>query len=234
MMFGDWIRQKPRAVAAMASVICVLLALPGAVRGESVQGLSLNSETVFCLYHWMSREPMDNRDLEALSRAMGHPTYSDYKPSEMFTHNQLRRLRSNLLQIMGDFRETPEFVRILPLAGGGKNALRAGPLLPSATDYIRCELRPGDGARLERMLNGALERAGRSRSDRRAALYFKPVRVHRAGQHRNIALEAVSLPIRIVVLSPVRVEILDAGTAADRPSIKAARAADHPAGRRRS
>ncbi|MBI9082198.1 MAG: hypothetical protein JEZ11_01290 [Desulfobacterales bacterium] len=185
----------------------VLMSASAAMGGG--QALPLDDEAVFCLYYWVSGESMDNRDLEELSRAMGRPTYTDYKPSEMFTRNSLRQLRSNLHQNMSRFNEATRFVRVLTLAGPEHDHLDPATLLPSPTPYIQCELRAGDRRRLEQMVSEALGRCPQAKAPLRVAFFFKPVRVRGAHQSRNMAMEQVFLPIRSVVMAPVQVDVLN-------------------------
>lgn len=172
------------------------------------QAWPLDNKTAFCLYYWVSGESMDDQDLEALSRAMGRPTYTDFKPSEMFTRNNLRQLRSTLREDMGRFTETTRFVTILTLADPGRNPLDPAALLPDSTPYIQCELQAGDHRRLKPMMKEALGRGPQTKAPIRVAFFFKPVRVRHAHQSRNMAMEQVSLPIRSLVMALVKVEVL--------------------------
>jgi hypothetical protein len=62
-------------------------------RGICGSPLPLDKETVFCIYYKMSGEYMDEQDLEELCLNLGRPTFTVYKPSEMFVKNTLRGLK---------------------------------------------------------------------------------------------------------------------------------------------
>ena len=204
MTFRDKSRRRLLIMACLASALSVFLAGPSPARGDTADGRPLDEETVFCIYHWMSRETIDDQDLEALSRATGHPTYSNYKPSEMFIRTSLHRLRARLKRIMGGFDKTTRFVGNAGVDEFVNGRLDLKGLLPPATPYIFAEYARGSVRRLNTMIRRALAANGKTGGGRLAVI-FEPVGVRRAGQRRNIALEPVRLPIRSVVLKPVRV-----------------------------
>ena len=184
-----------------AAVVCLMMGQAWAGAGRGV--LPLNGRAVFCLYYWLSGESMDDRDLEEFSRGLGRPTYTDYKPSEMFTRKSLRQLRSALQETMDRFHEDLLFVVTT-------RATQVDPqqLLPAPTPFIRARLSAGGHQKISKLLHRASAGgAGRGR----VAIYFRPVGIRRAPQHRNIALEEVSLPIRLVVMEPVDARLLGPG-----------------------
>ena len=151
---------RGRCLGTLGFLAVFVLMSKGAALGSGWV-LPLDGEAVFCLYYWISGEPMDDRDLEELSRGRGRPTYTDYKPSEMFTRNSLRRLRASLQQTIDGFDQTTRFVRTLTLEGIGRDTLKPEQLLPAPTPFIRAELSSDSRRKLMGLFRQALARCPR-------------------------------------------------------------------------
>ena len=65
----------------------------------------LDNETVFCIYYAMNGKEIDEQDMEDLCFESGRPTFTAFKPSEMFMKHSLRRLMERLKERMKDYKE---------------------------------------------------------------------------------------------------------------------------------
>jgi hypothetical protein len=181
----------------------------------------LDSEAVFCLYFRMSREYMEDQDLEELCASRGRPTFTAYKPAEMFTKKTLVKMRKAFTARLEDYENAPVFtwqVDFLLIPGSkGREGCRIrfeDILLPRATPFIGSRISEKGWREIGRRLKRAAEAAGMGpkRIRSRAHIHLVPKGIVRKTKRRNIALETVHLPHRWVVFQPVRVEVLSPGT----------------------
>ncbi len=180
----------------------------------------LDQETVFCAYFALSGEEPDVQDVEDLCWHLGRPTFSSFKPSEMFSENDRRAVRRRLDErIMtfdgkGLFR-WPVEGRLTRSSPGGNNGVfrpePGGMTLPRATECIGAEMTGKDRTGLKRAMKTLPEPVGEpSGSERfRVHILLRPESAGRRIETRNIAQEDVSIPIRFVVFRPVAVEAGD-------------------------
>jgi hypothetical protein len=211
---------KPFADAAglLAGILLILAPIP-AVPGEVPGGDSeLDRAAVFCTFYALSGQRPDDRDIEDFCWSTGKPTFSAFKPAEMFSRKGLREAR-RALKRRGErigpssvFRWEAEGI-VARRAGGGFS-FRPGfgrKDLPHATPLIQAEISAAGWRRLQ----GALKRLpassrknapGKGPSPR---ILLEPLQVENRMERRNIALEEVTIPVRAVVFQPVALEIAD-------------------------
>jgi len=174
----------------------------------------LDEEAVFCAYFALAGELPDDLDVEDLCWTLGRPTFSSFKPAEMFSGNDRRAVRRRLKRRIAAFHSDGLFRWELEgtLERRKKTvAFRTVPekaMLPKATDFICADLTKGSRARLKKTLRtltrGVEEKAGQGLP--RLNVLLRPQRAEQRTEMRNIAREAVSIPIRFVVFVPVAVE----------------------------
>jgi len=208
-----------KALARTVQVVCLVL-LYCAHGWAGVP--ELDREEIFCTYYSICGEAPEAVDIEDLCWARENPTFSAFKPAEMFSGNSLRRARSRLSErirqinaeslfrwsIKGRMHRTsPERARFHPIS--------REPNLPQATPYIGAEMPPEHWRGLLKVLKELpLEiPQGTSVRSSRVEVLLKPHRVEKRFQTRNIAREDVFLPIRYVVFVPVAIHLpLNPGT----------------------
>jgi len=212
---------KPFAYATSVSVgLFLVLALFPAGSGRASSSLpELDQAAVFCTFYALSGEQPEDRDIEDLSWNTGKPTFSAFKPAEMFSRKGLREARRELDRRVGSvgpdtvFRWAAEGI-VVP-GGGGGFSFRSGTGrtdLPHATPFIQAEISPDGWKRLQRALkrlplSSEPNTSGKGSSPR---ILLEPLRVENRMERRNIALEEVTLPVRVVVFQPVGLETPDA------------------------
>lgn len=180
----------------------------------------LDEENVFCIYYKMSGRGMYDQDLEELSRSLGRPTYTPFKPAEMFTKKSLRKLRYNLK------RKIKKYDKHSLFKWGLKRVIKAGNTsvrgykinspdmeMPHPTPFIRSLVSTNGLKSINRVLDSLISEAlskRLSRSKKTAlsiTIYLRPEKIDYRNDERNIALEKVVLPHSYVIFYPVRLEI---------------------------
>ena len=205
---------------ALAFSLFLAFLLPSQ-RDVSGAAAPLDSETVFCLYFGMSREYMEDQDLEELCATRGRPTFTAYKPAEMFTKKTLVKMRKAFAARLEDYGNASVFtwqVDFLLIPGSNDREgcrIRFEDIFPPrATPFIGSRISEQGWREIGRRLKRAAEAGGmgRNRTRSRAHIHLVPKGVVRKTKRRNIALETVHLPHRWVVFQPVKVELLSPGT----------------------
>jgi hypothetical protein len=184
---------------------------------QGVDVLPLNRQAVFNLYYWMAGEEPTDQDLEDFSRVSGRPTYTDYKPSEMFSRKSLLQIRDRCQQDMTGytvkslFKWTIQGDRLVPGKGGHHSVNRfIRQRFPQPTPFIRAEIRRNGIKAVAAALRNASLFKRRKRDQQTSFLvhlYLKPIEVSSRYEKRNIALEDVYLPFRYLVFTPLRLEL---------------------------
>jgi len=186
---------------------------------------SLDKETVFCVYFRMSGEVIDELDLEDLCFSLGRPTFSAYKPSEMFIKNTLRRAKALVIKKMGSYGENPTFKWRFNYSPSYNSQKPASSILiqdlPQPTPFIKPEISKRGQMSLNRLLSFLTHKRvklgkslrvfkGINRNKKSAFsinVYLKPGNIEYRFQKRNIAQEDVLLPLRCIVFYPVKMEV---------------------------
>jgi hypothetical protein len=176
----------------------------------------LNEEAVFCSYYKLSGETIDERDLEDFSYQQGQPTFSIFKPAEMFTKATLCELQKKIQKQISAYDAMTLFAMNFkgPWYGGnfiqGAAAIVLGHSeLPNSTPYIGSEMsEPGQKELLKTYYSLLKESAGLIKSrEINITVYLQPIKILRKYLKRNIAQEDVYMPMRIVIFEPVRIRI---------------------------
>lgn len=175
----------------------------------------LDPEGVFCAYYYVCGEIPERSDIEDLCWALESPTFSAFKPAEMFSGNSLRKVRSRLHERIRQLNANSLFRWDVEGYLHPKSRDRARfqpvtrkPAFPQATPYIEAEVAPEQWQRLREALNDLPLKIpeGPSRRESRVSVLLKPHKVEKRFQKRNIAHEDVFLPIRCVVFVPVAIQ----------------------------
>lgn len=177
----------------------------------------LDKQAVFYIYHKMSGEDMEEQDLEELCLALGRPTFTAYKPSEMFMKTALRRFKYELTERMKNYNEDCLFkwsfkCTLMPdrSESDGNRAIFLNNKMPQPTPFIMSEMTKRGQTALDKLLDSLVPRS--SNHTKEAVLditiYLKPEKIDYRFQERNIGLQEVLLPIRSIIFHPVKAEII--------------------------
>jgi hypothetical protein len=180
-----------------------------------------DEESAFCIYFKMSRGDISDQDLEDLCITLGKPTYTPFKPSEMFTKKSHTALKRTLFERIRYFEKDTMFrwrIEASGLTGDPEKDMRQVKRrlrdLPHPTPYIRAEIvdkgRGALGAHAVSLVRKVLSQdatGGRGR-DLTLDIYLKPEKIVYRFNSRNIALEDVQFPHRFILLRPLRVELI--------------------------
>ena len=168
------------------------------------------------------------QDLEDLCTTLGRPTFTFFKPSEMFTKNTLLKVRARLREKIEKFDGNSLFKwahSLQVFKRKGKISISEFKdehlKMPHPTPFIRSQLSKGSTQSIKRHLKSMIHKvlAGNPLLDREIPLslyiYLKPDRIAKGLEKRVIAQEDVYLPHRYVILRPVRLEIVSS----DKPAM---------------
>ena len=209
--------KRKESHSGLLAVLCVgLFFILGERQIQANATYTLDEEAVFCSYYKLSGKTVDERDLEDFSYQQGRPTFSIFKPAEMFSKASLRDLQKRVLEQIAGYDENTLFALDFkgPWYGGrfiqGAAAVMIGHSeLPRSTPYIGSEIsEPGQKELLKTYYFLLKETADLIR-DREVdiTVYLRPTKILHKDRKRNIAQEDVYLPMRIVVFEPVRIRI---------------------------
>lgn len=210
--------KKPRGFALILFCWAVFAAgiLPATAGSASVSLPELDPQGVFCAYYSLSGEIPEDPDIEDLYWDQGRPTFSSFKPAEMFSLQSLRDARGELEdQIRGIGRDTvfrwePEGVFVQNAGGGASFRFKSGPdALPQATELIRAEIPSSEWKRIEKALKDVSSSLNPRSDESRMTIMLRPVRAEKRLETRNIARHDVAIPVRCVVFRPVSIEAPD-------------------------
>lgn len=204
-----WIALKVSAWSLAAVCLIFLICAPGWA------GVSeLDREEIFCACYSLCGETPGDGDIEDLCWALERPTFSDFKPAEMFSRNSLRGVRRCLEKRIQQMNANTLFrwnmKGHLRRTSGGRARFQPvtwKPDFPQATPYIGAEMPPRQWRRLRKALKDFPLDVPEEVSGKAAQIgvLLKALRVDKRFQTRNIAREDVSLPIRCVVFVPVAI-----------------------------
>jgi hypothetical protein len=178
-------------------------------------GPELDRAAVFCTFYALSGERPDDRDIEDFRWSTGKPTFSAFKPAEMFSRNGLREARRELhRRVEGIGPDTVfrwETEGIVVRRSGGGLSFRSGfgrKDLPHATPLIQAEISRAGWKRLRSALKrlSSSSEAKTPSKDSPPRILLEPLQVEDRMERRNIALEEVTIPVRVVVFQPVALE----------------------------
>lgn len=193
-------------------VLLIFSLIPVWAARVSAGAPELDEAAVFCTYYSLSGEQPEDRDIEDFCWNIGKPTFSAFKPAEMFSRRGLREARRSLRDLMQGIG--PETVfrwgaeEMVVEGSGGGFSFRPGVSrkdLPHATSFIQAEISPGGWKRLQRALKRLPASPGLKETPGLGIL-LQPRQVEDRMERRNIAFEEVRIPIRTVVFQPVAVE----------------------------
>ena len=178
--------------------------------------LPLDKETVFCIYYKMSGEYMEEQDLEELCLNLGRPTFTVYKPSEMFVKNTLRGLKHKLTERMKAWNGNSIFrwslKRTLAPDNSGIHDQALTLLnndMPQPTAVIGSEMTKRGQRIINRLLHSLIPKSLNQAEEKvlSVTVYLRPHKIIYRHQNRNIAREDIYLPLRSVIFRPIKLKV---------------------------
>ncbi|NLD35401.1 MAG: hypothetical protein GX654_00865 [Desulfatiglans sp.] len=199
-----------------ASILILLLTLLSA--HPSSAAFQLDEDTVFCCYFFISGDSPSDQDIEELSYNSGRPSYTSYKPSEIFSKKSLisekKRIKERITAISND----PDVIWNVRLdsvdaaaIGRFTSVSNINAAIPRPTPYIGAKISENGLKYIKNNLK-ALTDAAPSMGQGKGAeilITLRPVHAIHEFEKRNIVEQEVTLPIRNVIFQPIKVQILD-------------------------
>lgn len=183
--------------------------------------VQLDKDAVFISYFMISGDTLSEQDIEELCFTGGRPSYTAFKPSEMFSKKSLlserKRIENSITAIAAD----PILiwnVRLESMDAAGirqfATAAAINAAIPKPTPYISGRISE-NGTRyiingLAALLDGTSSKKYENTVE--ISISLRPVKAVYEYEKRNIVEQEVILPIRYVIFQPIKVEILDGNT----------------------
>ncbi|MFH1349417.1 MAG: hypothetical protein ABII26_00625 [Pseudomonadota bacterium] len=180
---------------------------------------TLDKEAVFSIYFKMSKGNVYDEDLEDFLIALGRPTFTPFKPHEMFMKSSLRKMADKILSTTRQYNNNPLFRLTLKRAimiGGPKMGDNRSNFnnheMPHPTPFIRSEISNNDLRTINKSLDSIfskIQSSGIAKTKEEILnihIYLVPKGVDYRFDKRNIALEEVILPHRYVIFRPIGLE----------------------------
>lgn len=189
--------------------------IPGASYSSN---FPFDEDAVFCSYFMKSGDIPSEQDIEEFCFSDNRPTYTSFKPSEMFSKKSIIKERSRIEKKIKSIDGTSTFLWRVRLRVWNNNeidksfslkAINAD--MPQPTPYINSRI----SVKGPRFIKNALTSLVKARpelhrkKDIDIVIGLKPEKSEYGYQKRNIVEQDVILPIRYVIFQPTTVQILD-------------------------
>jgi len=198
---------------------CSLVVLYTLISGAAYCASSPFDEyAVFCSYFKLSRDTPSDQDVEELCFSFNRPTYTSFKPSEMFTKKSLLKEKGRIDEIITSITLESDFIwKVKCNLTNNKDIDKyfsmtsINEMLPQATPYIN----PKISGRGQRQIKKAISSLFKTHSenikmkDVDIIITLRPEKSEYEYQKRNIVELDVVLPIRYVIFRPTKVQMLD-------------------------
>jgi hypothetical protein len=187
--------------------LCLVILVSRDVYGST---FLLDKESVFCAYYKISGTFMQDQDIEELSASLGKPNFTAYKPSEIFTKNSIRTIRRRLMKKMERYGDNflYKWMFTCTYDPDGNNSFPGCILMPQPTPFIASRISRSGEILINKRLASIFEKLTPvAETELRVTVYLKPQKIEYQYQHRHVAREKVTFPLRYVVFHPVKVEI---------------------------
>ncbi len=193
---------------------------------SSSAALQLDEDAVFCCYFYISGEKPSDQDIEELCFNSGRPSYTAYKPSEMFSKKSLlsekKRIEERVKTISFDPAVTWN-IRLdkLDAAFVGRffSPSNINAAIPRPTPYIGGRLSIDGSQYIKKGLKALIDQIPSERYENgvEISITLRPVNGVHEYEKRNIVEQNVTLPIRYVIFQPIKVRIVDGNSLNNKP-----------------
>ncbi len=180
--------------------------------------LRMDKDAVFCSYFMISGNKPSEQDIEELCFNSGRPSYTAFKPSEMFSKKSLlsekKKIENRINAISGD----PTIIWSVRLdsmdAAGIERFFSADAIndsMPRPTPYISGRISENGPKFIRKTVTALFDRSSAQKYGKgvEVLISLRPVKSVYEYEKRNIVEQDVLLPIRYVIFQPIKVQILD-------------------------
>ncbi len=173
---------------------------------------------VFCSYFKLSGEKPSDQDVEELCFTFDRPTYTSFKPSEMFTRKSLLREKNRIDKIIESINRESVFLwKVKHNLSNNRDIDKyfsmssLNEILPQATPYISSRISRKGQLQIKKAITSLFKAHPENikKRDVEIIITLKPEKFENGYQKRNIVQQHVVLPIRYVIFRPTKVQILD-------------------------
>jgi hypothetical protein len=181
----------------------------------------LNEDTVFCSYFMISGDKPSEQDVEELCYADGRPSYTAFKPYEMFSKKSLRLEKNRIENRINSISEDPTLIWNVKLdateVASIDRFLSADVInnnMPKPTPFINARLTFNGANYIKKVVKAALGGSPSKIYEKGVQILvsLRPVQSKFEYEKRIIVEQEVILPIRYVIFQPIKVQILDGNT----------------------
>ena len=172
----------------------------------------------FCSYFKMSGDKPADQDIEDLCFTFDRPTYTSFKPSEMFTRKSLNKEKIRVDKRIKSISSDSTYLwKIKPKLSNIKdidkclNTESIAEILPHLTPYINSKISRKGQRKIKKAISSLLTKCPEKIKEKDVEIFIslKTEKSENGYQKRNIIHQNVVLPIRYVIFQPLKVQILD-------------------------
>ncbi len=196
------------SVIVIVALLGTIMVAAPCIGGSTV---TLDKESVFCAYYKLSGDIMYDQDIEDLFMELGKPTFSHYKPSELFTRRTIQESRNDLLEKMKLLDESSIFKWDITYAckeKRNKPSLDYSRALPQPTPFIAAKMSGKGQTIINTRLTQAIDTLQPEKPTiLKISVYLKPQNVDNRFEDRNIGRQNAFFPLRSVEFHPVKMTI---------------------------
>lgn len=185
---------------------------------SSSAALRLDEDAIFCSYFLLSGDKPSEQDIEELCFNSGRPSYTAFKPSEMFSKKSLLSEKKMIENRINTISTDPTIIWTVSLDSTDIASIEhfftteaINDNMPRPTPYISGRISENGPKYIRKTVAAMLDRssAKKYRKGVEVLISLRPVKSVYDFEKRNIVEQAVLLPIRYVIFQPIKVQILD-------------------------
>ena len=195
--------------------IATLIFLSGTAYGSE---FVFDEYAVFCSYFKLSGDKPSDQDVEDLCFTFDRPTYTSFKPSEMFSKKSLLKERKRIDKRIKSITSDSIFLwKVKYNLTNNKDIDRYFSMtainekLPQPTPYITSRISTKGQRKIKKAVYAFIKTNPKKiiKKDVEIIIKLKPEKYECRYQKRNIVEQNVLLPIRYVIFQPEKIQILD-------------------------
>jgi hypothetical protein len=185
---------------------------------SSDAALRLDKDAVFCSYFMISGDEPSEQDIEELCFNSGRPSYTAFKPSEMFSKKSLLSEKKKIENRISTISADPTIIWNIKLdsmdAAGIELFFTTDSIndnMPNPTPYISGRISENGPKYIRKTVAAMLDSSSAKKYGKGVEILIslRPVHAVYEYEKRNIVEQMVTLPIRYVIFQPIKVQILD-------------------------
>jgi hypothetical protein len=178
----------------------------------------MDEDAVFCSYFMISGDKPTEQDIEELCFAGGRPSYTAFKPSEMFSKKSLLSEKNRIEDRINSIYADQTIIWNVKLDSMDAEAIERflsaaviNDSIPRPTPYINGRISPNGPNYIKKAISAIFDKSPSKKSGKGVEILIslRPVHAVYEYEKRNIVEQEVTLPIRYVIFQPIKVQILD-------------------------